>query len=159
MQVHLNGRKHMDRMTAASSIQSGTIGHSYSCALCCTPFGTAVGLQGHVRSRAHCVRLKTRVLEDTRCTGALYSLHKSGIRVKTVQEGAVNLLQGGSRTLVITVQNSSTTAQTLRGVWQLSNVPQVRGGVWQQGATGLTPGHVHLAKTAPILPPSPALPP
>ena len=122
--MHLNGNKHQKRLIQAVVIQSaGT--DCFPCALCCSRFDTPTGLEVHVRSSPHSIRLKTRVLEDARCTGSLYSLNKSGIQVEAEPEGTLNLLQGDRRSIRLTVKNLSSAVQTLRGVWQLSNVPQV----------------------------------
>ena len=127
LQSHLQGQRHARRQAASVAAPLISSNGGCFCTLCNThvmssSMGPAVAMNDHTRSSWHLERLKTRVLEDRRLHGPLFS-DKAGLSISSL--GPVTRLQGTSETLLLTISNASGSLRVLRGVWQLSHVPQV----------------------------------
>lgn len=124
-QVHLQGQRHSKRQAASAAAPLVSTAGGCFCTLCSIHIpsgGPAAALHDHNRSPKHLQRLKTRVLEDRRLHGPLFS-DKAGLSISSL--GPVTQLQGASETLRLTISNASGSMRVLRGVWQLSHVTQV----------------------------------
>ena len=127
-QVHLQGQRHARRQAASVAAPLISSSGGSFCTLCNMhlPYSSAgsaaMAMNDHNRSAWHLERLKTRVLEDRRLHGPLFS-DKAGLSISSL--GPVTQLQGASETMRLTIGNASGSLRVLRGVWQLSHVPQV----------------------------------
>ena len=119
---HIMGKRHSKRQATLSAPK--VQGESF-CAICNVRATSDHLWRDHVRSSGHYTRIKTRVLEDSRITGPLYSQTKAGIHVSFSPQGSLSLLQGGTQTISLEIHNQSRELHRLRGVCQLSNVTQV----------------------------------